>query len=166
MRCGRCTHKLQVVHSGSSRAGRCLYQGRHAHTNGTTCISFGAADVDEAVAAVVLQAVQPLGVEAALHATGEHGKEAAERVRLAELAFEEARFRANQARARFEVVDPHHRNVIGNLSQAGEDRFEVVRERERLLEAARSRFHRQDLTADERASYGEQAVGSMRVRTR
>ena len=33
-------------------------------TEGTTCISFGAADVDEAIAAAVLRAVQPLGVEA------------------------------------------------------------------------------------------------------
>ena len=153
LRCGHCTHKLQVVHSGSSRIGRYLCQGRHAHTDGTTCISFGAADVDETVVAAVLQAVQPLGVEAAFHATREHGKEAAERVRLAELALEEARFRADQARARFEAVDPRHRNVIGNLSQAWEDRLKVVRERERLLEAARSQFHRQELTADERTSY-------------
>ena len=153
LRCGHCTHKLQVVHSGNSRVGRYLCQGRHSHTDGTTCISFGAADVDEAVVATVLRVVQPLGVEAALHATREHGKEAAERVRLAELALEEARFRADLARARFEAVDPRNQNVIGNLSQAWEDRLEAVRDSERHLAAARSQLHRQEITPDERATY-------------
>ena len=68
LRCGHCTHKLQIAHSGNSGVGRYLCQGRRAQIEGTTCISFGAADVDEAVAAAVLRAVQPLGVEAALHA--------------------------------------------------------------------------------------------------
>ena len=117
LRCGHCTRKLQVVYSGNSRVGRYLCQGRRSQTEGTTCISFGAADVDEAIAAAVLRAVQPLGVEAALHAIEERGKEASERARLAELALEEARFHADQARARFEAVDPRNRNVIGNLSR-------------------------------------------------
>ena len=153
LRCGHCTHKLQVVHSGNSRVGRYLCQGRRSHTEGTTCISFGAADVDEAVVAAVLRAVQPLGVEAALHAIKDRGQEAAERARLAELALEEARFRADQARARFEAVDPRNRNVIGNLSRIWEDRLEVVREREGQLAAARSQLQHQELTSDERAAY-------------
>ena len=83
LRCGHCTHKLQVAHSGNSRVGRYLCQGRRAQIEGTTCISFGAGDVDEAVAAAVLRAVQPLGVEAALHAVEDRGKDASERTRLA-----------------------------------------------------------------------------------
>ena len=55
LRCGHCTHKLQVAHSGNSRVGRYLCQGRRAQIEGTTCISFGAGDVDEAVAAAVLR---------------------------------------------------------------------------------------------------------------
>ena len=57
-------------------------------------------------------------------------KDATERARLAELALEDARFQADQARARFEAVDPRNRNVIGNLSRSWEERLEVVRERE------------------------------------
>lgn len=153
LRCGHCTHKLQVVYSGNSGVGRYLCQGRRSHTDGTTCISFGAGDVDEAVAAAVLRAVEPLGVEAALGALKERGKEAAERARLAELALEEARFQADQARARFEAVDPRNRNVIGNLSRAWEERLEVVREREARLEAARSQLQLQEPTPCERAAY-------------
>ena len=153
LRCGHCTHKLQVAHSGNSRVGRYLCQGRRAQIEGTTCISFGAADVDEAVAAAVLRAVQPLGVEAALHAVEDHGKDASERTRLAELALEDARFKADQARARFEAVDPRNRNVIGNLSRAWEERLELVGERECQLAAARSQLQHQELTSGERATY-------------
>ena len=153
LRCGHCTHKLQVVYSGNSRVGRYLCQGRRSHTEGGTCISFGAADVDETAAAAVLRAVEPLGVEAALGALKERGKEATERARLAELAVEEARFQAEQARARFEAVDPRNRNVIGNLSRAWEERLEVVREREGRLEAARSQLQLQEPTPCERAAY-------------
>ncbi len=153
LRCGHCTHKLQVVYSGNSGVGRYLCQGRRSHTDGATCISFGAGDVDEAVAAAVLRAIEPLGVEAALGALKERGKEAAERARLAELALEEARFQAEQARARFEAVDPRNRNVIGNLSRAWEERLEVVREREARLEAVRSQFQLQEPTPCERAAY-------------
>ena len=153
LRCGHCTHKLQVVHSGNSGVGRYLCQGRRAQIEGTTCISFGAADVDDAVAAAVLRAVQPLGVEAALHAVEDRGKDASERTRLAELALEDARFKADQARARFEAVDPRNRNVISNVSRAWEERLEVVRERECQLATARSQLQRQELTSGERAEY-------------
>ena len=128
-------------------------QGRRAQIEGTTCISFGAGDVDEAVAAAVLRAVQPLGVEAALHAVEDRGKDASERTRLAELALEDARFKADQARARFEAVDPRNRNVIGNLSRAWEERLELVGERECQLAAARSQLQHQELTSGERAAY-------------
>ena len=133
--------------------GRYLCQGRRAQIEGTTCISFGAGNVDEAVAAAVLRAVQPLGVEAALHAVEDRGKDASERTRLAELALEDARFKADQARARFEAVDPRNRNVIGNLSRAWEERLELVGERECQLAAARSQLQHQELTSGERATY-------------
>ena len=101
----------------------------------------------------MLRAVEPLGVEAALGALKERGKDATERARLAELALEEARFQAEQARARFEAVDPRNRNVIGNLSRAWEERLEVVREREAQLEASRSQLQLQEPTPGERAAY-------------
>ena len=72
---------------------------------------------------------------------------------LAELALEDARFKADQARARFEAVDPRNRNVIGNLSRAWEERLELVGERECQLAAARSQLQHQELTSGERAAY-------------
>ena len=153
LRCGHCRHKLQVCHSGSSRVSRYQCQGRRGHTDGSTCISFGARHVDDAVVAAVLRAVQPLGVEAALYAIEDRGKEAAERIRLAELPLEDARFKADQARARFEAVDPRNRNVIGNLSRSWEERLGVVREREGELATVRRELQHQEPTPDERAAY-------------
>lgn len=153
LRCGHCRHKLQVLHSGSSRVSRYQCQGRRGHTDGSTCISFSARDVDDAVVAAVLRAVQPLGVEAALHAIEDRGKEAAERIRLAELALEDARFKADQAQARFEAVDPRNRNVIGNLSRSWEERLAVVREREDEVATMRLALQSEKPTPEEHAAY-------------
>ena len=74
-------------------------------------------------------------------------------IRLAELSLEDARFKADEARARFEAVDPRNRNVIGNLSRSWEERLEVVREREGQLATARLQLQRQEPTSEERAAY-------------
>ena len=92
-------------------------------------------------------------MEAALHAIEDRGKEATERIRLAELALEDARFKADQARARFEAVDPRNRNVIGNLSRSWEERLEIVRDGEGELATVRRELQRQELTPEERAAY-------------
>ena len=153
LRCGHCRHKLQVCHSGGSRVSRYQCQGRRAHADGSSCISFGAADVDAAVGDAVLRAVRPLGVEAALHALEDRGREDAERIRLAELALQDARFEAHRARARFEAVDPRNRNVVGNLSRSWEERLEVVQEREDQLAKARLQRLRREPTPEEREAY-------------
>ena len=98
-------------------------------------------------------AMRPLGVDATLHALEDRGREAAERIRLAELALQDARFEADQARARFEAVDPRNRNVVVNLSRSWEERLEVVQEREDQLAEARLRRLRQEPTPEEREAY-------------
>ena len=86
--------------------------------DGKRCITFTTERVDEAVSAAVLRALQPLGVEAALHAIDHQGREADDGIRQAELMLEDARFRADQARRRYEAVDPDNRLVASNLEQA------------------------------------------------
>jgi DNA invertase Pin-like site-specific DNA recombinase len=93
-RCGHCGRKLHVAYGGT-KGDVARYHCRGALLNHGTkrCISFGSLRVDAAVAAEVIERIQPLGVEAALAALQEHGREDAEKRRQVELALEQARSR-------------------------------------------------------------------------
>ena len=113
MRCGHCGRKLQVAYR-NTQAPRYQCRGTDSR-DGKRCITFTTERVDEVVSAAVLRALQPLGVEAALHAIDNQGREADDGIRQGELMLEEARFRADQARRRYEAVDPDNRLVASNL---------------------------------------------------
>ena len=67
LRCGHCMRRMQVRDNGRSAG----YQCRGARDgNAGDCLRFGAAWADAAVGTAVLEALQPLGVEAALQAWG------------------------------------------------------------------------------------------------
>ena len=69
LRCARCGRKLHVGYCGSDgRVPRYYCCGGHINHGTEWCISFGGLRVDQAVAAAVLDAVQPLGVQASLQA--------------------------------------------------------------------------------------------------
>jgi hypothetical protein len=65
------------------------------------CITTGNGRLDQAVSDVVLQAVQPLGIEAALQAVTAAEHADAEKRGALELALEKARYDADRARRQF-----------------------------------------------------------------
>ena len=87
MRCGHCGRKLQVGYR-NTQAPRYQCRGTDSR-DGKRCITFTTERVDEVVSAAVLRALQPLGVEAALHAIDNQGREADDGMRQAELMLEE-----------------------------------------------------------------------------
>jgi len=91
------------------------------------CISFGSLRVDAAVAAEVIERIQPLGVEAALAALQVRGREDAEKRRQIELALEQARFEAAHARRQYDAVDPDNRLVAGELERRWNERLKEER---------------------------------------
>ena len=154
LRCGHCGRRLHVAYGGK-RGQVPRYHCRGAHINHGTarCISFGALRVDEAVGAAVCSALQPLGVEAALLAIEERGKEQSHVIHQAELCLEEARFQSNQARRRYEAVDPENRLVAANLEQLWNSQLETVQAREDRLADLRSQRQMQAPTAQDKAAY-------------
>src|SRR5262250_529089 len=69
LRCGRCGRKLQVVYSGTGgRVPRYSCSGGRVQRGTGACLNVGSLRLDDAVVAGVLEAVQPLGIEAALEA--------------------------------------------------------------------------------------------------
>ena len=135
-RCGHCGRKLHVAYGGT-KGDVARYHCRGASINHGTerCISFGSLRVDAAVAAEVIERIQPLGVEAALAALQARGREDAEKRRQIELALEQARFEAAHARRQYDAVDPDNRLVAGELERRWNERLKEERRLQDELDA-------------------------------
>ncbi len=119
-RCGHCGRKLHVAYGGTKGdVARYHCQGAFLNHGTKRCISFGSLRVDAAVAAEVIERIQPLGVEAALAALQERGREDVEKRRQVELALKQARFEAAHARRQYDAVDPTTGWSRANSSGAG-----------------------------------------------
>ena len=127
-RCGHCGRKLHVAYSGT-KGDVARYHCRGALINHGVerCISFGSLRVDSAVAAEVIERIQPLGVEASLAALQARGREDAEKRRQIELAVEQARFETAYARRQYDAVDPDNRLVAGELERRWNERLKEER---------------------------------------
>jgi excisionase family DNA binding protein len=127
-RCGHCGRKLHVAYGGTKGdVARYHCQGAFLNHGTKRCISFGSLRVDAAVAAEVIERIQPLGVEAALAALQERGREDAKKRRRVELALEQARFEAAHARRQYDAVDPDNRLVVGELERRWNERLKEER---------------------------------------
>lgn len=138
LRCRRCGRKLHVAYSGASgRVPRYHCKGGQINHGVAWCISFGGLRVDEAVARVVLEALRPLGIQAALDAWDELAKREGEVQRALRLALEKARYEVGRVRRQYDAVDPENRLVAAELESRWEAALaEVERIEARLQEAA------------------------------
>ena len=92
-------------------------------------------------------------MEAALLAIEEANTAASETVLQAERALEGARFRADEARWRYEAVNPGNRLVADNLERLWNDRLQDVQACEERLSRVQAQSHRQEPTPDDRAAW-------------
>ena len=132
-RCARCGKKLQVSYSGDPPKQRYICPGPNNDTFGDKCISFGGLRTDRAVAQEALERLQPLGVEAALAAIDDYGKEQSAKRRQLENALEQARFEAARAHRQYDQVDPDNRLVAGELERRWNERLVNARALEEQL---------------------------------
>ncbi len=114
LRCRRCGRMLTVHYQSRGMHRYACRMGSMWH-GAAPCIGFAAHHPDEAIAAEILLAVQPLAVEAALVAEREAMKQGDERRRALELEREQAEYEVKLAARRYEAVDPDNRLVAGEL---------------------------------------------------
>ena len=151
LRCGHCDSRIQVRDSGKAIVYRCLGLKDRERAN---CISFGAVRVDAAVGAAVMDALQPLGIEAALAALTARERNDDASIRLAQSALAEARYQAERAEAQFDAVEPANQNVFHNLARKWEACLSRVRDCEARLQALEeSRDRQRALTPEEHDAY-------------
>ena len=116
LRCGRCGRKLFVAYSGrGGRVPRYACAGSRTGQGPTTCLSVGGVTIEQAVTDQVLEAIQPVGIEASLAAVDQLARTHTEQRRALELALEKARYQAQRAERQYHTVDPDNRLVAGEL---------------------------------------------------
>ncbi len=136
LRCGHCGRRLLVSYNGTKGdVGRYNCDATRSNPGADPCISFGALRVDEAVGAEIVRLLQPLGVEAAVHAITECEHQSGEKQRQLELALEQARYEVVRARRQYDTVDPDNRLVAGELERRWNAALAAVRALEEELEA-------------------------------
>jgi DNA invertase Pin-like site-specific DNA recombinase len=136
LRCGRCGRKLYVAYSGTTgRVPRYICHGGRVARGSASCLTVGGLRVDRAVETVVLDAIQPAGVTAAVEALERlHAEHDLTRQALT-LAVEKARYEAQRAQRQYDRVDPDNRLVAGELERRWNDTLAHVAEAEARLTA-------------------------------
>ena len=81
------------------------------------CVMFGGFRADRAVSEQLLQALTPLGIEAALEAMETLQGASHERIRQKRLALDQARYEVTRARRQYDAVDPANRLVAAELER-------------------------------------------------
>ena len=126
-RCARCGKKLAVAYSGTGGATqRYVCRGAFTTKAANTCIAFGGMRIDRAVAAEVLDRLQPLGIEAALAASTVQDHAHGEKRQQLANALQAARYEASRAHRQYDVVDPDNRLVATELERRWNEKLAHV----------------------------------------
>jgi DNA invertase Pin-like site-specific DNA recombinase len=168
LRCTRCGHKLKVGYRGrDGRAPRYFCAAGNRARTTPECLTFGGVRAENAIVDQVLEACQPLGVEASLGVLDEGQGQQDQKRKALGLALEKAQFEAERARRQYDAADPDNRLVTAELesrwntalSQAAEIEQRLREEQQsepQLDDEQRERL--QSLGADLRALWDEDAA--------
>ena len=153
--CGSCGRPMTTRYHRNGHAAYECSASRADQMATATCRSITAATVDDAVAARLLDALNPDEIALALAAADEVADRRARHSRAAELAVERARYEAERAERAFHACEPENRLVARNLEARWEQRLAALAEADKTLADQRaavpplpSRAELETLTAD------------------
>ncbi|WP_448207792.1 recombinase zinc beta ribbon domain-containing protein [Azospirillum sp. sgz302134] len=135
--CGRCGHRMLTVYNNNGRDLRYICGVERASYGTPLCQSLAGRSLDQHIAELVLQAVQPSALETSLQLVEDLELERAEQHRQWRLRLERARYEAERARRQYDAVEPENRLVVRALEQQWEEA--LTTERRLLAEYERAR---------------------------
>jgi hypothetical protein len=145
--CGRCGHRMSISYRGARH--RPYYECRSAPVlveGKQLCWMVAARGIDEAVARLFLEAVQPPEVELGLAVAREVERQAEQLHQQWKLRLERTRYEAQLAERRYKAVDPDNRVVARTLEKEWNDK---LRERQELESEYQQVLRRQKLELTE-----------------
>jgi excisionase family DNA binding protein len=110
-------------------------------------MTFGGPRVDAAVVGELMQAVEPMAIEAAFEAERMHRKQQEDQQRILDLELQQARYEANIAERRYAACDPDNRLIAAQL----EKNWETALRRVHDLEARRPSREQAEIKVDPNA---------------
>ncbi|MGB7170075.1 MAG: recombinase family protein, partial [Acidobacteriaceae bacterium] len=151
LRCARCGRALQVSYTLSKQHGplpRYWCSGDRGRQMVRSCITFAGTRVDQSVAIEVLEALRPLGVQAALDALDRSQSQTDEKRRSLELAVQKAHYEASRIERQYQAIEPENRLVAAELEKRWNGALTHAADMEqRLVEAS---AQAPQLTAEQR----------------
>ncbi len=147
--CGRCGRSMKVNYQHRGGTLRYLCKNAHRQTGQGLCQSFGAGRLERAFEALVLETLEPAGMQAMAQASLMH-TEAQQRERAhTEQRLERSRYEVDLARRQYDAVDPVNRLVARELERRWERSLE---ECSRIETEARARLEalEEPLSAEQR----------------
>jgi DNA invertase Pin-like site-specific DNA recombinase len=107
MICGRCGRRLSVAYTGNPQS-RPVYRCDKPNLmmGLPRCMTFGGPRVDAAVVGELMQAVEPMAIDAAFEAERMHQKQRDDEQRILDLELQQARYDASIAERRYAACDP------------------------------------------------------------
>ena len=139
LRCGRCGRALQVTYTNSKLHGplpRYWCSGDRGRQMVRSCITFAGTRVDQELAAEVLEALRPVGIQSAFEALEKSQTQTDEKRHSLELAVQKARYEASRIERQYQATEPENRLVAAELEKRWNHALEQAAERERRLEEA------------------------------
>jgi len=135
--CGQCGRRMRVGYGKGGRLVQYRCVARRQQTGGPICQSFGALRLERAVEGLLLEALEPVGVEVMIEAAAAHARAGEAQRGRWEQKVERARYEVDLARRQYDAVDPGNRLVAREL----ERRFEgALRELEAVEAEAEARI--------------------------
>jgi excisionase family DNA binding protein len=138
MTCGRCGRRLSVAYTGNPQS-RPVYRCDKPNLmmGLPRCMTFGGPRVDAAVARELLQAVEPMAIEAAFEAERMHREQQEDQQRILDMEAQQARYEASLAERRYAACDPDNRLIAAQLEKNWEAALRRVRDLETRQPAER-----------------------------
>ena len=126
--CGRCGRRMSSVYAGKRLTVRYVCNQRDKQLGSGTCQSFGAYELEKTVQRLVLECLQPLGVEAMLEAARAHAQTSdVERAHWKQKV-EQAEYEVDLAFRQYSAVDPANRLVARELERRWEASLRALEE--------------------------------------
>jgi excisionase family DNA binding protein len=134
--CGHCGRRLTVAYCGRP-PGQPVYRCERPNQQlgRARCLSIGAKRVDAAVAGELLQALEPVAIEAALQAERQYVDGQSEQRHMVELELQQTRYEASLAERRYAACDPDNRLIAAQLEKSWETALQRVQACETRLAA-------------------------------
>jgi DNA invertase Pin-like site-specific DNA recombinase len=123
--CGRCGHKMAVQYKGGNQY-LCNYLRSQAHA--PVCQRLPADPVDQQVIAALFDALAPAELDLYEHALAQRQQQQADLDQAQRYSLQRLEYEADQARLRYEQVDPAYRLVAAELERRWEAALQALQE--------------------------------------